>query len=82
MFTAGMSTRAVARELNVHFSTIDSTINGLLHHFREFDSKSNQAHNCRPCVWRVGEQFADVNVVNRGPHGGGGVIVWAGVKGT
>jgi transposase len=28
----------------------------------------------------VGERFADVNVVNRVPHGGGGVIVWAGIS--
>ncbi len=31
-------------------------------------------------VWRrVGEQFADVNVVDRVAHGGSGVMVWAGV---
>jgi hypothetical protein len=31
--------------------------------------------------WRsVGERFADVNVVNRVPHGGGGVMVWAGIN--
>ena len=30
-------------------------------------------------AWRhVAERFADVNGVNRVPHGGGGVIVWAG----
>jgi hypothetical protein len=28
----------------------------------------------------VGERFADVNVVNRVPHGGGGVMVWAGIS--
>jgi hypothetical protein len=28
----------------------------------------------------VREQFADVNVVNRVLHGGGGVIVWAGIN--
>ena len=28
---------------------------------------------------RVGERFADVNVVNSVPHGGGGVMVWAGI---
>jgi hypothetical protein len=28
----------------------------------------------------VDEWFADVNVVNRVPHGGGGVIVWAGIS--
>ncbi len=33
----------------------------------------------RQRVWhRVGEWFADVNVVDRVPHGGGGVMVWAG----
>uniref|UniRef100_A0A8D0AB58 Transposase Tc1-like domain-containing protein n=1 Tax=Sander lucioperca TaxID=283035 RepID=A0A8D0AB58_SANLU len=46
MLTAGMSTRAVARELNVHFFTISR-----LHRcFREFGSKSNRPHNSRPCV--------------------------------
>ncbi len=34
----------------------------------------------RQRVWhRVGERFADVNVVDRVAHGGGGVMVWAGV---
>ncbi len=34
----------------------------------------------RQRVWRcVGEWFADVNVVDRVAHGGGGVMVWAGV---
>ncbi len=46
MLTAGMSTRAVARELNVHFSTISR----LQRRFREFGSTSNRSHNCRPCV--------------------------------
>ncbi len=36
--------------------------------------------NGRQCVWHhVGERFADVNVVDRVAHGGGGVMVWAGV---
>ncbi len=35
--------------------------------------------NGRQRVWRrVGERFADVNVVDRVAHGGG-VILWAGV---
>ncbi len=34
----------------------------------------------RQCVWRrVGERFADVNVVDRVAHGGGEVMVWADV---
>ena len=32
------------------------------------------------CMVSVGEWFADVNVVNRVPHGGGGVMVWAGIS--
>ncbi len=42
--TAGMSTRAVARELNVHFYTISH----LQSRFREFGSTSNRPHNCIP----------------------------------
>ncbi len=34
----------------------------------------------RQLVWhRVGERFADVNIVNRVAHGGGGVMLWAGI---
>jgi hypothetical protein len=77
MLTAGIFTKAVARELNVHFSTI----NRLQSRFREFVSMSNRPHNRRPCVWScVGERFADVNIVNRVPHGGSGVVVWAGTS--
>ena len=46
MLTAGMSTRAVAHELNVHFSTISR----LQRRFREFGSTSNRPHNRRPRV--------------------------------
>ncbi len=46
MLTAGMSTRAVDHELNVHFSTISR----LQRSFREFGSTSNRPHNRRPCV--------------------------------
>ena len=72
-----MSSRAIARKLIVHFSTRSL----LQSWFREFGSTSNWPHNLRPCVWRcVGEQFADVNVVNRMPLGGGRVMVWAGIN--
>ncbi len=34
----------------------------------------------RQHVWRhVGERFTDANVVDRVAHGGGGVMVWAGI---
>uniref|UniRef100_A0A3P9HRI8 Tc1-like transposase DDE domain-containing protein n=1 Tax=Oryzias latipes TaxID=8090 RepID=A0A3P9HRI8_ORYLA len=46
MLIAGMSTRAVARELNVHFSTISR----LQRRFREFGSTSNRPLNRRPRV--------------------------------
>ncbi|ROL33051.1 hypothetical protein DPX16_5946 [Anabarilius grahami] len=46
MLTAGMSTRAVARELNVHFFTISR----LQRRYREFGSTSNRPHNRRPRV--------------------------------
>ncbi len=46
MLTAGVSTRAVAVELNAHFSTISL----LQSRFREFGSTSNRPHNCRPRV--------------------------------
>ncbi len=46
MLTAGMSTRAVARELNVNFSTISR----LQRRFREFSSTSNRPHNRRSRV--------------------------------
>ncbi len=47
MLTAGMSTRgAVARELNVYFSTISR----LQRRFREFGSTSNRPLNRRPRV--------------------------------
>ncbi|KAL0148155.1 hypothetical protein M9458_056557 [Cirrhinus mrigala] len=46
MLTARMSTRAVARELNIHFSIISR----LQRRFREFGSTSNRPHNRRPRV--------------------------------
>ncbi len=46
MLTAGMSTKAVAREFNVLFSTISH----LQTRFREFGSTSNRPHNHRPRV--------------------------------
>ncbi len=46
MLTVGMSTRAVAREWNIDFSTISR----LQRCFREFVSASNRPHNSRPRV--------------------------------
>ncbi len=46
MLTAGMSTRAVARELNVHFFTISR----LQKRFREFGCTANRPHSRRPRV--------------------------------
>ncbi len=46
MLTAGMSTRAVTRELNVHLSTVSH----LQRRSREFGSTSNRPHNRRLCV--------------------------------
>jgi hypothetical protein len=64
MLTAGMSNQAFAREFDVHSSTKSC----LQRCFREFGSTFNRPHNRRPCVWRrVGEQFADVNVVKSAP---------------
>jgi hypothetical protein len=47
------------------------------------DESQFQLHRAdgRQCIWcRVGEWFADVNVVNRVPHGGSGVMVSAGIS--
>ena len=44
MLTARMPTRAVAGQLNVHFSTISR----IQRHFREYGIMSN-LHNRRPC---------------------------------
>ncbi len=55
MLTAGMSTRAVARELNVNFSTISR----LQRRFREFGSTSNRPHNCRPRVATTAQHLQD-----------------------
>ena len=46
MLTAGMSTRTVTRELNVHFNNIER----LQCRFREFGSTSNRPQNHRPRV--------------------------------
>ncbi len=61
------------------------TFDGVWHFGEVFSSQMNlwlslYRADGRPSVWRrVCEQFADVNVVDRVAHGGGGVMVWAGV---
>ena len=77
MLTVGMSTRAVARECNVHFSTLSH----LQCSFREFGSTYNRSPNHRPRVWSfVGEQFTDGNGVTRVPHCGSEVMVLVGIS--
>ncbi len=61
------------------------TFNGVWHFGEVFFSRTKPCFSLygadgRQRVWRrVGEWFADVNVVDRVAHGGGGVMVWAGV---
>ena len=51
MLTAGMSTRAVVCELNVHFTPISCV------HCLEFGRTSNQPQNRRPCVIKSAKDF-------------------------
>ncbi len=53
ILTAGMSIRAVACKLNVHFSNISR----LQRRFIEFGSTSNRPHNRRPCVTTPAQYF-------------------------
>ncbi len=59
------------------------TFDGVWHFGEVFSSRMNPGFHCTgqmTDVWcRVGERFADVNVVDRVTHGGGGVMLWAGV---
>ncbi len=57
------------------------TFNGVWHFGEVFSSRlSLYRVDGRQRVWRhVGEQFAYVNAVDQVAHGGGGVMVWAGV---
>ncbi len=55
------------------------TFDGVWHFGEVFSSRMNPGFHCtgqngRQRVWRrVGERFADVNVVDQGAHGGSGV---------
>ncbi len=57
------------------------TFNGVWHFGEVFSSRMNPGFHCgRQRVWHcVGERFAEVNIVDRVAHGGGGIMVWAGV---
>ncbi len=60
------------------------TFNGIWHFEDVFSSHMNPGFHCTGqmavTVWRrMGERFADVNVVDRVAHDGGWVMVWAGV---
>ena len=59
MLTAGMSTRALARELNVNFSTISR----LQHRFKEFGSTSTRPHTRRPRV-TTPAQFLHIHLLH------------------
>jgi hypothetical protein len=61
-------------EFNVNFSIISHL------HFREFGSLSNWPQPLTTCTRCVVERSANVSVVSRVPHGGGGVMVWASIS--
>jgi len=59
------------------------TFNGIWHFGEVFSSWMNLSFHCIGKVAvsvYVGEQFADVSVVDLVAHGGGGVMVWAGIS--
>ncbi len=60
------------------------TFNGVWHFGEVFSSRMNPGFHCTGQIAgsvysRVGKLFADVNIVDRVAHGGGEVILWAGV---
>ena len=67
MLTAGMSTRAVAREFHVNFFTISC----LQRRFREFGNTSNRPHNRRPRVTTPAQdlRFFTIGIVSDQPPG-------------
>jgi hypothetical protein len=68
MMTAGMSTRAVARELNINFFNISKL---LLDYLAVSPTGLTRADQVYGIVWASG-------LLSTVPNGGGGVMVWAG----
>ncbi len=58
------------------------TFDGVWHFGEVFSSRMNPGFHCTgqiaDSVYGV-VRFADLNIVDRGAHGGGGVMVWAGI---
>ncbi len=56
------------------------TFDGVWHFGEVFSSRMNPVFHCTgQMADSVYQRFADVNVVDRVAHGGGGFMVWAGV---
>ncbi len=55
------------------------TFDGVWHFGEVFSPRINPVFSVQGRWQTAGERFADVSVVDRVAHGGGGVMVWAGI---